>query len=308
MSARQVRRPAGEQAPIHGAVLGGNVSKSRSPGIHAAAFRALGRAGRYDVHSVDAAGFRPLVRRLAAEGCHYLNITIPHKRAAAMLADSASPLVRTMAAANTLIFRRQGGRTTVRAENTDGYGLLAALADLGVKLRPGDRVVMAGSGGAAAGALAALIGAGARVALVARRPGVAQGLRRRFPPGARKRIQVFRWEGGGLGRALAGATALISAVPAAAWDDPATAAGLERLERSTAVLEMAYGGTTPLALLTRERSSRYQDGLPMLVHQAARAVELVAGTLPPAAPLLHAARTATPGEPAVVAGPRRLRI
>jgi shikimate dehydrogenase len=285
---------------IRGAVLGGDVSRSRSPGIHAAAFRALGKPGQYDAFSVDADGFQALVQRLGAEGYDYLNVTIPHKRAAAALADGASPLVRSMAAANTLVFRRSGGRLRVRAENTDGYGLIAALGDLGVRVGRGDVFVMAGSGGAAAGALAALIAAGAQVRLVARRPGVAQGLRRRFGARQRARIGVHRWDGGGLGRALAGATALISAVPAAAWQDPSTAQGLDRLERSTAVLEMAYGDATPLGQLSRERTSRYQDGLPMLVHQAARAVELVTGRLPPAAPLLKAARTAPPGRSATV--------
>jgi shikimate dehydrogenase len=288
---------------IRGAVLGGDVSRSRSPGIHAAAFRALGREGRYDVHSIDAAGFAALVARLGDEGYDYLNITIPHKRAAAALADGASALVRSMAAANTLIFRRGRGGTRVRAENTDGYGLLAALGDLGVRVRRGDLFVMAGSGGAAAGALAALIGAGARVRLVARRPAAARALRRRFPAGARARISVFRWEAGGLGRALDGARALISAVPAAAWADPASAAGLDRLRPDTAVLEMAYGDATALGTHCRARGLRYQDGLPMLVHQAARAVELVTGRLPPAAPLLRAARTARPGASARV--PRR---
>src|SRR4051812_34785431 len=117
---------------IRGAVLGGNVSQSRSPAIHAAGFRALEVEGRYERFSVDEAGFAPLVRRLGDEGYDYLNVTIPHKRAAAELAASASPLVRQMAAANTLIFRRRGRAVSVRAENTDGYGLLAALADLGV--------------------------------------------------------------------------------------------------------------------------------------------------------------------------------
>jgi shikimate dehydrogenase len=273
---------------IRGAVLGGDVSKSRSPAIHAAAFRALGVDGAYGRFSVDAAGFAALVRRLGDEGYDYLNVTIPHKAAAARLADGRSPLVTSMGAANTLLFR--GPRRRLRAENTDGYGLCAALDDLGVRVGRGQLFVMVGAGGAAAGALAALIRAGASVRLVARRPAVARGLRRRFPPAARGRISVSAWAGAGLGRALAGASALVSAVPAAVWDDRAASAGLDRLERSTAVLEMAYGEATPLARLVRGHVSRYQDGLPMLVHQAARAVELVTGRLPPAGPLLRAAR------------------
>jgi shikimate dehydrogenase len=279
---------------IRGAVLGGDVSRSRSPAIHAAAFRALGLEGEYRAFSVDGEGFPALVRRLAGEGYHYLNVTIPHKRAAARLADSVSPVARAMAAVNTLIFRRRGQRLTIRGENTDGYGLLAALADLGAPVKRGQRFVMLGSGGAAAGALAALIAAGAEVRLVARRPAVAQGIRGRFPPGPRRRIQVVSWARGGLGRALEGASGLVSAVPASAFADAAAAEGLERLDRSAAVVEMAYGDRTPLHRLLGRQVARYQDGLPMLVHQAARAVELVTGRLPPAQPLLRAARRARP--------------
>ena len=280
---------------IRGAVLGGDVSKSRSPAIHGAAFRALDLPGSYGAFSVDAAGFPGLVRRLAAEGHDYFNVTIPHKRAAARLADSLSPVARAMAAANTLIVRRRGQRLTIRGENTDGYGLLAALADLGAPVRRGQRFVMLGSGGAAAGALAALIRADAEVILVARRPTVASAIRRRFSPTQRSRISVATWSPAGLGRSLAEAHGLVSAVPASAFAEAAAAAGLEKLPRRAVVVEMAYGTQSPLSRLVRDLGARYQDGLPMLVHQAARAVELVTGRLPPAGPLLRAARAARPG-------------
>ena len=48
---RPATTPARSAPVIRGAVLGGDVSRSRSPGIHAAAFRALGKAGRYDAFS-----------------------------------------------------------------------------------------------------------------------------------------------------------------------------------------------------------------------------------------------------------------
>jgi shikimate dehydrogenase len=283
---------------IRGAVIGGNVSKSRSPAIHAAAFKALGIEGSYDRHDADAAGFRRLIARLGAEGYAYLNVTIPHKRAAADLADSASPLVKLTAAANTLIFRRsKSGGIKVRAENTDGYGLIAALADAGVKLKSGDRVVLLGSGGAAAGGLAALVATGASVSLVARRVGVGQALRRRFPVRARARITVVPWTATALAGSLRGAVALISSVPAAVFAEPDAARGLDAMEKDTVVLEMAYGDATPLRALVetgagraRKYQAKYQDGLPMLVHQAARTLQLVLGDLPPAAPMMRAAR------------------
>ena len=268
---------------IRAAVLGADVSKSRSPAIHNAAFNALGIEGEYGAFSVEPRKFRALVADLRAQGYRYLNVTIPHKLAAARLATARGPEVRVSGAANTLLFQR--GR--VRAENTDGAGLLAALADLGVAVR-GGVVTMAGAGGAAAGALEALTSAGAHVRLIARRPAIARGLRTRLPANRRKQVTVSAWKGDALARALEGATVLVSAVPAAAWADAGTAAGLTLLAHGAAVLEMAYGTDTPLSIAARFRGARYADGLGMLVHQAAHAITLALGKTPPLAPLFEA--------------------
>ena len=150
--------------PVRAAVLGADVSRSRSPAIHEAAFRALGIEGSYVAHSVTARGFRRLVNALAGDGYRYLNVTIPHKGLAAEMATSQSAAVRRSGAANTLIL----GRGRIRAENTDGPGLLAALRDLGAE-PAGAVAVVVGSGGAAAGAIEALTAIGARVRIVARR-------------------------------------------------------------------------------------------------------------------------------------------
>jgi shikimate dehydrogenase len=270
---------------IRAAVLGSDVSKSRSPAIHNAAFEALGVEGKYGAISVAAEKFDALVADLRAQGYRYLNVTIPHKAAAFDFADSHGPEARVSGAVNTLLFQPDG----VRGENTDGAGLLAALADVGVDAA-GAVVVMAGAGGAAAGAVEALTRAGAEVRLLARRPDVADQLRARLDDPQRDRVAVAAWQGDGLARALAGATVLVSAVPAAAWADAATAAGLDALPAGAAVLEMAYGGETPLAVAARARGARYADGLGMLVHQAAHAITLALGKTPPLPPLFQAVR------------------
>jgi len=277
---------------IRAAVLGADVSKSRSPAIHRAAFRALGLPGTYEALSVDAAGFAALVAELRARGFRYLNVTIPHKRAADALADTRGPEVRASGAANTLLFEAAKGarraHVRTRAENTDGVGLLAALADLGVTPR-GSRVVMVGAGGAAAGALEALTRGGATVTLLARRPAAARAVRARLPAGRRARVEIHSLGPATLEDALVDARALVSAVPAAAWI-PRLRRLLRGLGRDTAVLEMAYGDLTPLGAEVRGRTARYADGLGMLVHQAARAVELAVGEAPPLPLLFRAAR------------------
>jgi len=270
---------------IRAAVLGSDVSKSRSPAIHNAAFRALGVDGEYGAISVAAAGFDALVADLQAQGYRYLNVTIPHKAAAFALARTHGPEARVSGAVNTLLFRSGG----IHGENTDGAGLLAALADLGVAAS-GSVVVMAGAGGAAAGAVEALTRTGAEVRLLARRPEIAEQLRARLQPAQRDRVTVAPWAGDGLARALAGATVLVSAVPAAAWAEASTAAGIDTLTAGGAVLEMAYGADTPLGIAARARGARYADGLGMLVHQAAHAIGLALGTKPPLPPLFEAVK------------------
>ena len=89
---------------IRAAVLGSDVSKSRSPAIHNAAFRALGIDGEYGAISVETGRFRAVVADLRAQGYRYLNVTIPHKLAAARLAQTRGPEVRVSGAANTLLY------------------------------------------------------------------------------------------------------------------------------------------------------------------------------------------------------------
>lgn len=277
---------------IKAAVLGQDVSRSRSPAIHRAAFAALGVDGSYEAISVDEAGFSKLVRKLARDGYRYLNVTIPHKLRAARLAHVRSAAVRAAGAANTLLFTRAaGGAVRITAHNTDGDGVMAALGDLGVTVGKGSVVVMVGAGGAAAGALLALTKAGATVHLLARRPEAARALRRKLPAAVRPRIHAAAWTSGDLATSVARAHVLISAVPAVAWATAEASAGLAALPRGAAVLDMAYGTkNSPLAHAVRRRTARYQDGLPMLVHQARRAVHLALRRRPSVEPMLRAAR------------------
>jgi shikimate dehydrogenase len=273
---------------IRAAVLGSDVSKSRSPAIHNAAYKAMGLPGEYVARSVEAPQFTELVRRLRAEGFRYLNVTIPHKAAAAALADARGPEVLASGAANTLLFESPGG--PIRAENTDGAGLIAALRDLNVEVGPGENIVMVGAGGAAAGAVEALTRAGADVSLVARRPELAREIQKRLPPAQASLVTVAPWTPEGLASAIGTADALVSAVPAAAWADELARDGLEAMGGNVAVLEMAYGPESPLAAAARAHTKQYADGLGMLVHQAARAIELALGKAPPIEPLFEAAR------------------
>jgi len=277
---------------IRAAVLGQDVSRSRSPQIHNAAFVALKIAGHYEAFSVQGPAFKRQVKKLIADGFKYVNVTIPHKRLAANMATHSSAAVQITGAANTLVFRRKkDGALEIFADNTDGEGLLDAMADIGVTLSRKSRVVMVGAGGAASGALLALVRKGANVVLLARRRAPAAALKKRLPAKWQARVQVAVLDAASLEQHLGDADLLISAVPAVAWEDPLLLNAVKALPKTAAAIEMAYGSRSPLSLAVRKRTPRYQDGLPMLVHQAAHAVKVALRKQPPTEPMFRAARS-----------------
>jgi shikimate dehydrogenase len=148
-------------------VLGWPVAHSRSPAMQQAALRAAGLDGwAYQLLPVPPELFEETVRALPGAGFVGANVTIPHKEAALALADSATPLARTIGAANTLTFGDDG----IEADNTDAPGLLAAIGD------PPASALVLGAGGSARAAVHALAGAGCDVFVLARTPSRAEGL------------------------------------------------------------------------------------------------------------------------------------
>jgi shikimate dehydrogenase len=119
------------------ALLGHPVAHSLSPRMQNAAFAARGLDWAYVALDVPPERFEEAVRGLAAAGFAGVNVTTPHKRAAAALSGSDLPSV------NTLVFRE--GR--IEGHSTD-TAVLEGLA--------AERPVVVGGGGAAAAFLHAL--------------------------------------------------------------------------------------------------------------------------------------------------------
>ena len=218
-------------------VLGWPVAHSRSPAMQRAALEAAGLDGwTYQLLPVPPELFDETVRALPAAGFLGANVTIPHKEAALALADSATPLARTIGAANTLTFTVDG----IEADNTDAPGLLAAIGE------PPASALVLGAGGSARAAVHALAGVGCAVSVLARTPGRAAGL-----PATIVEQPVA-------------AQALVNCTPVGLGDPdelPLDPAGYEL------VVDLVYreGGTA----LTRAATGRVVDGHEILVRQGA---------------------------------------
>ncbi|HEY7853316.1 MAG TPA: shikimate dehydrogenase, partial [Caulobacteraceae bacterium] len=161
-------------APISGttvvaAVAGAPIAHSLSPLIHNAWIAAAGLDAVYVALRPPADGFAALARGLRGGVIAGLNVTAPFKHDALAVADRATRRARRAGAANLLIFEANGD---ISADNTDGEGLMEALTRGAPGFDPADGpVVIFGAGGAARGAAAAFLDAGApAVRLVNRSP------------------------------------------------------------------------------------------------------------------------------------------
>jgi shikimate dehydrogenase len=140
-------------APDRYAVIGHPIAHSRSPAIHAHFAAASGHAIDYGRIDAAPADFERAVRGFFAQGGRGMNVTVPHKEAAARLADHLTDRARLAAAVNTLAQQPDG---TLLGDNTDGAGLMADLARLGIGVRNA-RVLVLGAGGATRGILGPLL-------------------------------------------------------------------------------------------------------------------------------------------------------
>ena len=139
--------------PDRYAVIGHPVQHSRSPFIHAQFAAQTGQSLSYSTIDATPEHFEVATREFFASGGKGLNVTIPHKEAAARLVDELTPRAQLAGAVN-LIAIRQG---SLLGDNADGAGLVRDLvANHHVDIA-GQRILLLGAGGAARGIIAPLL-------------------------------------------------------------------------------------------------------------------------------------------------------
>lgn len=240
-------------------LVGHPLGHSWSPQIH----ERLGSAP-YALHDLDSDEATAFLRGGAWRG---LNVTIPHKRLAAELADVRSPAVERLGAANTLV---RDGDGRIVAENTDVLGFAWMLARfcrerLGGsprELLEGRKVLVLGSGGAGAAVRDALENAAGAYAVTISRSG----------------DQTYDT----LAERHADAVLLVNTTPVGMFPrcpaSPLDEGTLSRLSGLRGVLDVVYNPTrTGLCLAAERLGLPCESGLAMLVAQALYASELFQG-------------------------------
>jgi shikimate dehydrogenase len=241
-----------------------------------AALAAVGLGSwRYQLLPVPPELFEETVRALPGAGFRGANVTIPHKRAALAMADSATPRAQAIGAANTLIFDEGGA---IDADNTDAPALIEVLPFPAA----GITALVLGAGGSARAAVWALLDAGARDVLVWNRT----------PQRARELCAQL---GGRPVDRAESADVLIHCTSSGLDAPESTFKQLpieaDQLDRYECVVDYVYTDSgTPLARAARERSIPVIDGFELLVGQGALSFERFTGLSAPVAEMRAAAR------------------
>jgi shikimate dehydrogenase len=267
--------------PITGAtvlagVAGSPIAHSLSPLIHNAWIAAAGMDAVYVPFSPLPDAFPRFAEGLRGGSVRGLNVTLPFKEAALSVADQIGERADLAGAANLLIFNEDG---TITADNVDGLGLMAAFKaqapDFDAKAGP---VVVLGAGGAARGAAAAFVQAGAPEIRIVNRT-----LARAEMIAGTLGEEVRAYSLDQAGAAFADAVAVINATSAGIASEDALDLPLEATPETAVLMDMTYRPLeTPYLAKARRLGRPAVDGLEMLIRQAMPSFEAFFGRSPPA--------------------------
>lgn len=258
-------------------VVGQPIAHSLSPLLHNAWLEASGLDGAYLAFALAPGRFAAFVEGFRGGSLAGVNVTLPFKTDALAAADQVSDRARAAGAANVLVFQADG---SVRADNTDGEGLLYAFARQAPGFRPqAGPLVLFGAGGAARGAAAAFLAAGCpEVRIVNRTRARAEAVAAALS--GEGRIRVF--DASAAADALDGAAAVVNASSGGLGPDAPPPPDFSPLPPGAVVMDMTYRPLrTPFLEAAAARGLATVDGLDMLIGQARPAFEAFFGQAPP---------------------------
>ena len=135
------------------ALFGYPVAHSWSPFIHGMFARQTQQDLSYRLYESPPERFRSDVLEFFSAGGRGINVTVPHKHAAADLVNELTPRAQLADAVNTITLDGQN----LVGDNTDGIGLVADLrGNLGLRWTE-PRILLLGAGGAARGVIGPLL-------------------------------------------------------------------------------------------------------------------------------------------------------
>ncbi|MBC7189318.1 shikimate dehydrogenase [Candidatus Aerophobetes bacterium] len=259
-------------------IFGYPISHSLSPVIHNAAFKESGLDFVYVAFPVKPSFLSEAVKAIRALEIVGVNVTVPHKKEIIKFLDELSPEVEKIGAVNTVV--NLGGK--LKGYNTDFRGFLDSLKVRGVSLE-GKRVLLVGAGGAALAVAFALLGEKIDTLFLINRTSdrlkeMVERLLEFFPE---KRIKIVDYEKRNSLSFKGEVDILINATSLGMKEKDPPPISLDGFSSTLYVYDVVYNRETELLKEAKRRKMKYQDGLDMLIFQAAAAFEIWTGKKAP---------------------------
>lgn len=259
------------------AVFGNPISHSKSPLIHQAFAEQTGIAHHYGRVCAPLDSFPETIAAFFAQGGRGANVTLPFKQQACEFADELSERAALSGAVNTLK-KCSDGR--ILGDNTDGIGLLSDLERLAL-IKPGDRILLVGAGGAARGVILPLLSAGCAITIVNRTQVRAEELAQLF--GQSGTIDACRFD-----QLDVRTFDLIVNATSSGVSGEVPPLPVSLINPQVRCYDMFYqAGATPFLQWCKDHGAQqYADGPGMLVGQAAHAFYLWHDVMPDITPVI----------------------
>lgn len=255
------------------AVFGNPISHSKSPFIHQQFAKQFEMNIIYAPVCVELDAFEAHLTQFFKQGGRGANVTLPFKERAYEYCEKLTPRAQRAQAVNTIKWNENGESL---GDNTDGMGLVSDLTRLNM-LPDNARILIIGAGGAAKGAIEALLSQSCHITLINRTFSRAQQLNDLFHS---SNLLVTETPQGPFDLIINATSASVSGqVPLIAR---------ELITAQSACYDLFYqaGETAFLRFVKEAGSTHYADGLGMLVGQAAHAFSLWFDCFPEIEPVL----------------------
>ncbi len=258
-------------------IIGYPVKHSKSPTFQTEAFKSLGINAVYVPFHVKPEDLKKAVEGIKALSIKGVNITVPHKEEVIKYVNEISEEVKYIGAANTI--KNIDGYLI--AYNTDSYGFITGLKELLSKAKQEIselRFLVIGAGGASRAVLYGLLKEGAKKVFIANRT-----LERVY-----KIIEDFSSLNrliedffipiplSDIEKNLKNVDVIVNTTSVGLKEEDPPLFDYEKIMKKHIIVDIIYR-KTPLLKKAEEKGCLWQDGLPMLLYQGAKAFEIWTG-------------------------------
>ena len=258
-------------------IIGYPVKHSKSPQFQTAAFQALGINAVYLPFQVRPEDLQKATDGIKALSIKGINVTVPHKEEVIKYLDEISEEVEYIGACNTI--KNIDGY--LQGFNTDAYGFIEGLKELTPNFADKEFLVI-GAGGASRAVVYGLIKSGVQKIILANRTvkkaeEIVSDFKKlnRFVEEIIEVISLNQIE-----NYLKDVDIIVNTTSIGLKDDDPPLFDYSKIEKRHIIVDIIYK-KTKLLQAAEERGCLYQDGLPMLLYQGAKAFEIWTGQRAP---------------------------